>query len=101
MPRGKLAAQVAHAAVGSFIAASAEAQQAWLNNGMPKIVLKVDDEADLIRLYDLALGQNIPAQLIKDAGRTVIPKGTLTCLGLGPASSNELDELTGELKLLR
>ncbi|MBE7553939.1 MAG: peptidyl-tRNA hydrolase [Anaerolineales bacterium] len=101
LPRGKLAAQVAHAAVGAFVAASTEVQQAWLNSGMPKIVLKVDHEADLIRLYDLALEQNIPARLIKDAGRTVVPEGTLTCLGLGPASDNELDKLTGELKLLR
>ena len=39
LPKGKLAAQVAHAAVGAFIAASAQAQMAWLQAGMPKIVI--------------------------------------------------------------
>ncbi len=101
LPRGKLAAQVAHAAVGAFIEASEEAKQAWANSGMPKIVLKVEHEADLIKLYDVAMSRNIPARLIRDAGRTVIPEGTVTCLGLGPASDSDLDELTSELKLLR
>jgi peptidyl-tRNA hydrolase, PTH2 family len=101
LPRGKLAAQVAHAAVAAFLAAGEEARQSWLNRGMTKIVLKVEQESDLINLYDLALSRNIPAQLISDAGRTVLPAGTVTCLGLGPASDNELDELTGSLKLLR
>jgi peptidyl-tRNA hydrolase len=101
LPRGKLAAQVAHASVGAFLEASEEAKQAWVNSGMAKIVLKVDQEIDLIRLYQLAVSRNIPARLIKDAGRTVIQEGTMTCLGLGPASDMEIDAVTGELKLLR
>lgn len=101
LPRGKLAAQVAHAAIGAFIEADEPARQAWVNSGMAKIVLKVDNEAELIRLYELAQSQNIPVQLIKDAGRTVVPTGTLTCLGLGPAHESAIDELTRELKLLR
>lgn len=101
LPRGKLAAQVAHASVGAFLEANEEAKQAWVNSGMSKIVLKVDQEVDLIRLYELAVSRNIPARLIKDAGRTVIPEGTVTCLGLGPAGDAEIDEVTGDLKLLR
>lgn len=101
LPRGKLAAQVAHAAVGAFVEASEAVKQTWLSTGMTKIVLKVDQEADLIQLYNLALSRHIPAQLISDAGRTVVPAGTVTCLGLGPAGDSELDELTGQLKLLR
>jgi len=101
LPRGKLAAQVAHAAVGAFIVANDQAKQAWVNSGMAKIVLKVDNEEDLMRLYHLALSRNIPAQLIQDAGRTVVPVGTVTCLGIGPASESDIDELTHVLKLLR
>ena len=101
LPRGKLAAQVAHAAVGAFIEADEQVKQAWLNSGMTKIVLKVDNEGDLLRLHHLALSQNMPAQLIQDAGRTVIPVGTVTCLGIGPASESDIDELTQDLKLLR
>lgn len=101
LPRGKLAAQVAHASVAAFLEAGETAQQSWVNSGMAKIVLKVDQEVELLRLYEAAASRNIPAQLIEDAGRTVVPAGTITCLGLGPASATSLDELTGELKLLR
>jgi peptidyl-tRNA hydrolase len=100
LPKGKLAAQVAHASVSAFLVAGAQAKKAWLKNGMPKVVLKGESEESLIKLQAQAEGQGIPSQLIEDAGRTVIPEGTITCLGIGPASESELDELTGELKLL-
>lgn len=100
LPRGKLATQVAHAAIGAFVEAKEEVQQAWLRSGMTKIVLKVDSETDLTKLYDLAISHNIPARLIRDAGRTVVVEGTVTCLGLGPASDDDINELTGQLKLL-
>jgi hypothetical protein len=45
LPKGKLAAQVAHAAVGAFVAASAQAQMAWLQVGIPKIVVYASDSA--------------------------------------------------------
>jgi len=44
--------------------------------------------------------RGIPACLVIDGGRTVVPAGTVTCLGLGPAEGTALDELTGTLKLL-
>ena len=100
LPKGKLAAQVAHAAVGAFIEASDEARVDWLEEGMPKVVVQALDETELRRLLDLALQNGITALLVEDAGRTVVPEGTVTCLGLGPASDEEIDRLTGELKLL-
>lgn len=101
LPRGKLAAQVAHAAVGAFLETDQATQQAWIESGMAKVVLKVETEADLLRLHELARQQHLPVQLVEDAGRTVIPAGTLTCLGLGPADASKIDQLTGDLKLLR
>jgi peptidyl-tRNA hydrolase len=100
LPRGKLAAQVAHAAVAAFLEAGQEARQQWLDEGMPKVVLKVDSQAALMTLQELAQQQKIPAQLIADAGRTVVSGGTITCLGLGPTNEENLDQLTGDLKLL-
>jgi peptidyl-tRNA hydrolase len=100
LPKGKLAAQVAHAAVGAFLEANTEAQQAWLEEGMPKVVLKGNSAEELLRLQTLAMQRHIPACLINDAGRTVVPAGTVTCIGLGPAGDDEIDGLTGELKLL-
>lgn len=100
LPAGKLAAQVAHAAVGAFLRAHEQAQATWLQAGMPKVVLAVGDEADLIALEDRAAEGEIPAAAILDAGRTVVASGTLTCLGLGPADAAEIDQLTGHLRLL-
>ncbi len=100
LPKGKLAAQVAHAAVGAFLEASDDARVDWLDEGMPKVVLAAEDEAALLALQDQALEAGIPCLLVEDAGRTVVPEGTITCLGLGPAPDEDIDRLTGELKLL-
>ncbi len=100
LPKGKLAAQAAHAAVGAYLEAGPVEQQAWLDEGMPKVVVKVETTEELLRLETAAAEKDIPACLIEDAGRTVVPEGTITCLGLGPAEDEVLDELTGELKLL-
>lgn len=100
LPKGKLAAQVAHAAVGAFVEAGDEARVDWLEEGMPKVVVQAQTEADLLKLLDLAVQNGIPAILVEDAGRTVVPAGTITCLGLGPARDELIDRLTGDLKLL-
>ena len=47
LPKGKLAAQVAHAAVGAFITADEQAQLAWLQAGMPKIVVYAADAVEV------------------------------------------------------
>jgi PTH2 family peptidyl-tRNA hydrolase len=100
LPKGKLAAQVAHAAVGAFVAASAQAQAAWSQVGMPKIVVYAADADALAQLEARAREQQIPTCLVHDAGRTVIPAGTITCLGLGPAATDVLEPLTGTLRLV-
>jgi peptidyl-tRNA hydrolase, PTH2 family len=99
LPRGKLAAQVAHAAIAAFLRAPVDAQRSWLAAGMPKVVLRCDGEEELLRLY--AAATDVPAEVIRDAGRTVVPAGTATCLGLGPAPAETLDALTGTLRLVR
>lgn len=100
LPKGKLAAQVAHAAVAAFLAASPKARSAWLDVGMPKVVLKAAGEAALQELHARARSAGLPVALIEDAGRTVVPEGTVTCLGIGPATQTQLEPLTGALKLL-
>jgi PTH2 family peptidyl-tRNA hydrolase len=100
LPKGKLAAQVAHAALGAFMEAGDDARVQWLEEGMPKVVLEGPSEADLLRLQDMAVQLGLPCLLVEDAGRTVVPAGTITCLGIGPAPNDEIDRLTGDLKLL-
>jgi len=100
LPVGKLAAQVAHAAILAFMEADVEAKQAWLQVGMPKIVLRCVDEAALLKLYEIGKEHKIPAYLVQDAGKTILKTGTRTCLGLGPADAAAIDRITGMLKLL-
>jgi len=100
LPKGKLAAQVAHAAVASFVAAPSKNQKAWIDVGMPKIVLSASSEQELLEYYQKAINANLPSQLIKDAGKTVIAAGTITCIGVGPALEKKIDQITGDLKLV-
>jgi peptidyl-tRNA hydrolase len=100
LPKGKLASQVAHAAVAAFLEASPTARAAWLADGMPKVVLKASSEAVLQELRVKAESAGLPVALIEDAGRTVVSEGAVTCVGIGPATAAELEPLTGDLKLL-
>lgn len=101
LPRGKLAAQVAHASVASFLTAGSADHQEWLNEGMPKVVLACASLAQMLELQSRARSAQLPVALIEDASRTVVPAGTATCLGIGPSSSQAIDSITGALPLVR
>ncbi len=103
LSKGKIAAQAGHAAVS----ASEEARKhhpkwwkAWMVEGQCKIAVKVRSEKELLELEKRAKELALPCSLIVDRGLTEIPPGTLTCLGIGPAPSEKVDELTGKLPLL-
>ena len=100
LPKGKLAAQVAHAAVESAHKADPSKYQKWRIGGQKKVVVKVDSEKELYVLLQHAKDQRIANALISDAGRTCIAPGTVTCLGIGPDDEEVIDELTKDLKLL-
>ena len=100
LPRGKLASQVAHASVAALLGAANDDIRQWLDDGMPKIVLRADDEAQLAALERQAGDAGLSLALIRDAGRTVVAAGTATCLGIGPATDAAIDAVTGQLGLL-
>ena len=100
LPKGKLSAQVAHASVEAVLKSKEQLVKAWRKEGMAKIVVKVKDEKELIKYFQLAKDDNIAASLITDAGRTVIAPGTKTCAGIGPDEEEKIDEITGGLGLL-
>jgi PTH2 family peptidyl-tRNA hydrolase len=103
MGKGKLAVQVSHASLGAAEETRkryAEWWRQWLDDGQPKIVVKVNSEAELLELERGASMRGLPTALIRDSGRTQLEPGTLTCLGIGPAPADNVDEFTGHLKLL-
>lgn len=105
MGRGKLAAQVAHAAVTAVLAAQLTADgradlAGWLAGGQPKVVLRVGSGAELGELAATAKAAGLPAQVITDAGRTQLAPGTATCCAIGPADAARVDAVTGGLALL-
>jgi PTH2 family peptidyl-tRNA hydrolase len=53
------------------------------------------------RLYGAAQKANLVTSMIKDAGHTEIPSGTITVIGIGPSPRRSMEALTGELKLVR
>lgn len=104
MGKGKIAAQVGHAAVECALFAEKKdrkAFDAWYRCGQPKIVLKVGSLEELDGYRMIASGNKIHIAVITDAGRTQVDPGTVTCMGLGPAPAAEIDRITGELKMLR
>ena len=100
---GKLAAQVAHAAVECALGTKQNNSKwfsKWQNEGAKKVVAKVDCEKDFYQLREQAKSLDVYSKIISDAGHTEIPMGTKTVLGLGPAPENIIDQITGELSLL-
>jgi len=99
MGRGKMAAQVAHASVSALEKADAKVVSEWSNAGAKKVVLKVGGKKQLLELFERSR-KVLPTALIKDAGLTQVKPGEPTCIAIGPASEEEIDGITGELKLL-
>jgi len=102
MGKGKLAAQCCHASVLGLLEAQKmdkEVTKEWLDSGQKKIVLKVDDEESLRKLYAAFKFKKVPCALVEDAGLTQLPPGTTTTLGIGPWRSEEIDIFTSKLKL--
>jgi peptidyl-tRNA hydrolase, PTH2 family len=100
---GKVAVQVAHAAVALALRAerrAADVFEAWQAEGGRKIALGVPTLADLESLERDARAKGIPTAWVDDAGLTEVEPGTRTCLGLGPATEAALDPITGKLPLL-
>lgn len=121
MRKGKLAAQVAHAAMkilldGAYTAdvnfdggdmealvipLENEGLKKWLRGPFTKVVVGCKDEEELLDLAEQSRKLGFPTALITDSGATEfhgVP--TKTCVAIGPASSVAIDELTGNLKLM-
>lgn len=118
MRKGKMAAQASHASLavilnemkvssnGMKVTRTLELKkdnpmQQWLEGAFAKICVSVDSEEQLLEVYQAARDKGLPCVLITDSGRTEF-KGvaTKTCCCIGPANAEDLQPITGELKLL-
>jgi PTH2 family peptidyl-tRNA hydrolase len=114
MRKGKMIAQGAHASMkvlldagvlaedrGRFELSTWPALADWLGGRFAKICVSVDSEAELDAIVEKARAANVPVALIVDSGATEfhgVP--TKTCCAVGPAWPDEIDAITGQLKLL-
>jgi len=103
MSRGKIAAQAGHAAVSAAEEARknfSDWWRAWIEEGQCKIAVRAESEQELLELQKKAKELKLPSALIIDRGLTELPPETITCLGIGPAPSSQIDDITGKLHLL-
>ena len=106
MRKGKMVAQGAHAAIGALRAAwahgeYADAADVWFQTGTTKVCVGVDSESDLVRIHGEAQAADLPVHIVIDSGRTEfdgVP--TRTCLAIGPAPIDQIDPITGQLRLI-
>ena len=100
LPKGKMAAQVAHASTEAVLRSHKDDISKWRSGGMKKVVLRVDDKNELLKYMNAAKDAGLVTSLITDAGRTVVEPGTMTCLGIGPDKEEKIDKITGDLKMV-
>ena len=103
MGRGKIAVQVAHAAISAFENARKKHREwadAWLREGQCKIAVKVKSEKELMALEEMASDLGVSAIIIRDRGLTQLPPDTATCIGIGPGPAKLVDRITRDLKLV-
>ncbi|RLI01578.1 peptidyl-tRNA hydrolase [Candidatus Bathyarchaeota archaeon] len=100
MSKGKIAVQVAHAAILGYLMAKDEIRKKWINEGQKKIILKVKDLKELIKVKEEAERINLKAELVQNAGLTELPPSTITALVIGPDVEEKIDKVTKKLPLL-
>lgn len=107
MTTGKIASQTAHSAVSLYIKAKSSGKKSlllfdqvdvWLRSGQTKVVLKGRDDKHLLELERLANERRLTTTSVRDAGRTQIAPGSLTCLGIFGKIA-DVDSVTGDLPL--
>lgn len=100
---GKVAAQVAHGALGAHREAGRrqpDMLREWCDGGEATVVLAVSGADELERLVDVARAGGLPTHLVRDAGRTQVEAGSLTVGCIGPGLVDAIDQVTGKLSLL-
>lgn len=114
--KGKYIAQGAHASLGAIlnqmirvngkkdtlelILNEGSAIKDWIDNSFTKVCCVVETEEELLIIYNKAKEKGLICSLITDNGRTEFGGvSTITCCAIGPAWSEELEDITDKLEL--
>jgi PTH2 family peptidyl-tRNA hydrolase len=100
LDKGKLAVQVAHASLDAYKKSSLATREAWESEGSKKVVVRAESLKALLDIQKKARSLGLACSLIRDAGKTQLKPGTVTCLGIGPDTEERLDMVTGDLNIL-
>src|SRR2546426_12722169 len=87
LSRGKLAVQVAHAAVMAAPQAKARHRKwvaEWIAEGQKKVVVKGGALPDLRSLPAEGPSMHLPTTVVEGAGPTEVPTRAGPCVGIGP-----------------
>ena len=101
---GKLAAQCSHATAECILKAKRQSPQIldkYLKTGARKIVCNTTNVDELKRIYGQAKDAGLICHMVRDAGHTEIPAGTVTVVGIGPGMRNSIDKITSSLPLVK
>jgi PTH2 family peptidyl-tRNA hydrolase len=103
MGKGKIAGQVAHAAVALILdhpIYSRIINEWYEQDNQTKVIVKVNSLDELLELEKNAIDNGFRTKIIHDMGKTQIVANTITCLGIGPDESEDMDRISKHLKLL-
>lgn len=125
MSPGKMGGQCAHAAMGVFFnwmklftsdiklddntfireyrisAPSDSAAFDYIEGAFTKVVVEVENEEELLALYNKASDMGIMTSIITDSAKTEFAEPITTCICIGPISDEECVGLTDHLKLYK
>jgi PTH2 family peptidyl-tRNA hydrolase len=99
--RGKMCAQAGHAYTHAILKAiidTPDIVKSYLNSRAYKITLLVDT-VDQLKELQKAYDKVCATYLVTDAGFTVFNEPTITCLGLGPISEDNIGDDIKNLKV--
>jgi len=97
---GKAVSQACHASIGAMKRGNKRVVKKWESGGSKKVVLKIGSLRKLNNIRKKAVSAKLPCFVVRDAGLTQIKKGTVTCIGIGPAEEKRINKITKNLKLL-
>ncbi len=101
MNSGKLAVQISHAAVKSYINSKNDIRDFWDRGSYVKILLSAKNSTELIKIKHSLEKIGLSSGLIIDEGRTEIKPNTITALGVEIVDKKRYEDFFKKYQLYR